>query len=440
MNEQTKLHLIALYSIDGIGDKSIATLIEHYNSIENIFADDEAGIINTIKNALSRQKKKDFNFSKTKLLEKAKRIVDDSQKRGIEILTIFDKDYPFNLKQINNPPYILYIKGNKKVLRRNCISVVGTRKPQKSSMDYAFELGSVLSAFNITVVSGFASGVDTAAHLGALSANGNTIAVFGCGLDNIYPSENARIYDKMIEHSLIISEFPVGTRPDRQHFPRRNRIISALSYATVMVEAASRSGALITTNYALEQGRDVIVAPYDESKSYFFGNHKLYKDGAMVAKSGMDIIKEFDHIFSMDNNYVKMKHKYFEGGNIVYEGLKQKNSNNNKNNPKKREILAKENLTNFNNNNNVDNTITSDENIVNINSDDKIEEKQYDFSTFSSEEKAIFDVINESENIHIDDIARKVNISIDNISMTLMQLEIKGIIKQNPGKYYVLDK
>ena len=419
MNENTKIYLIALYCINGVGDKSIASLIERYSSIENIFLDDESGIVNILKTAVARNR--NYTFTKNEILDKANKIVEDSKKRNIEIISIFDKDYPFNLKQIDNPPYILYVKGNKNVLRRNSISIVGTRQPQKVSIDYAFELGSVLSALNITVVSGFAKGVDTASHLGALSANGNTIAVFGNGLDYIYPSENARIYDKMIEHSLIISEFPVGTMPDRSHFPRRNRIISGLSYATVMVEAAARSGALITTNFALEHGRDVFIAPYDETKNYFFGNHKLYKDGAIIANSAIDIINEFDDMFSVDSEYIKMKTRYFENGQI--------NSNNKKTNV-----------------DNVNNSFIDNENIISIKTkkeehkeEHKEIKKEYDISLLTENEKSIFNTILKNNNIHIDDIARKLNIPVNNISMTLMQLEIKGVIRQNPGKCYILE-
>ncbi len=452
MNNNTKLYLIALYLISGVGDKTIALLIEHYNSIDNIFLDDEDDIVNTLKTLISRNRNKTYNFTKRDLLDKAHRIVDDCQKRGIDIVSIFDDDYPFNLRQIDNPPYILYMKGNKKMLRRNAISIVGTRNPQKSSMDYTFELSSALSGLNITVVSGFARGVDTAAHLGALSAGGNTIAVFGCGLDTIYPSENARMYNQMVEHSLILSEFTVGTKPDRSNFPRRNRIISGLTYATVMVEAAERSGALITTNFALDHGRDVFVAPYDETKSYFRGNHKLYKDGARVAGSYLDIIGDFDNILSADSEYVKMKNRYFNGGIInsniptvesVNIDITTEPTNENvagygdENNGKYFGVDRRNRSDRRNSRTLVADEISEKQNKVSV--EDKKAKKEIDYSNFNDNEKSVLNVISKNYDVHIDNIAQQVNIPMNELAMILMQLEIKGVIRQNPGKSYILE-
>lgn len=489
MNDNTKLYLIALYLINGVGDKTIATLIEHYNSIDSIFLDDENDIINALKTLVSRNRNKTYNFTKRELLDKANRIVDDSHKRGIDIVSIFDDEYPFNLRQIDNPPYILYMKGNKKVLRRNSIAVVGTRAPQKSSTDYTFELASALSGLNITVVSGFAKGVDTAAHLGALSAGGNTIAVFGCGLERIYPAENARMYNKMIEHSLILSEFAVGSVPDRANFPRRNRIISGLTYATVMVEAAERSGALITTNYALEHGRDVFVAPYNETKSAFMGNHKLYKDGARIANSYVDIISDFDNILSADSEYVKMKNRYFNGGIINSNIATVESSIDNvytldyidesyadtseldytENNiedlqaDKTAEIEdvddrgsgyvgagstsgeAIERRSRGDRRSGGRRKTAADNNAETTKAVENIEpvkkEVEIDYSNFNDNEKLVLNVISKNHDVHIDTIAEHVgNIAMGELAMILMQLEIKGVIRQNPGKSYILEK
>ncbi len=437
MNENTKLYLIALYLISGVGNKTIAVLIDHYNSVENIFLDDESSIVNSLKTLISRHRNKNYNFTKTELLDKAARIIDDSYKRGIDIVSIFDEDYPFNLRQIDNPPYILYMKGNKKVLRRNSVAIVGTRQPQKSSMDYTFELASALSGLNITVVSGFAKGVDTAAHLGALSAGGNTIAVFGCGLERVFPAENARMYNKMIEHSLILSEFAVGTVPDRGNFPRRNRIISGLSYATVMVEAAERSGALITTNFALEHGRDVFIAPYDETKSHFMGNHKLYKDGARVANSYIDIISDLDNILSADNEYVKMKNRYFNGG-IINSNNPTVESSNNINNfcRRKSDIKSIDQPTIKK----INEKPVAFEAKVEVESKAEPPKQEIDYSSFNDNEKLVLDVISKNYDVHIDVIAEHVNnIPMGELAMILMQLEIKGIIRQNPGKSYILE-
>lgn len=422
MEEKNKRYLIALSCIEGVGDKSISSLIEHYSSIENIFSDDETSIAHTLKNVLTRNRGKNYNFKKSNILEKAEKIIEDSNKRKIEILSVFDSEYPFNLKQIENPPYVIYVKGSKKAVRRNSIAIVGTRHPQKESLAYAFEMGSVLSSLNITVVSGFAKGIDTSAHLGAITTFGNTIAVLGCGIDYIYPAENVKIFDKITETGLIISEFPIGTMPDRRNFPRRNRIISGLSYAVIMVEASSKSGALITTNYALEQGRDVFIAPYNEKKEAFYGNHKLFKEGAKIAENAFDIISEFDRILSVDEEYTKMRSKYFEGGRV-------KNNVSNKIQTEKR--AQKEAYS-----------IKKDQNSRDIrhNTDIYIDNDAKNDINFTSEENLIYNIVIKNKSIHIDDISQKSDVPIDKLLMTLMQLEIKGAIKQEPGKYYTAEK
>ncbi|WP_028329923.1 DNA-processing protein DprA [Brachyspira alvinipulli] len=411
-----KTYLIALNQIDKVGDRRISELINHYESVENIFEDKEENIKSLIEKKFKSQIGK---FEKNEILDKARNIIEKSNDYGIGILTLFDDEYPFNLKQIDNPPYILYYKGDLKKLRRNSIAIVGTRNPTKESCKYSFELASKLSSLNISVVSGMAKGVDREAHLGAISSLVNTAAVLGNGIDTVYPSENLKIYDKLIEKGVIVSEFEIGRKPDRTNFPRRNRIISGLSYAVVMVEAASKSGALITVDYALNQGRDVYIAPYDEKNSSYFGNHKLYKDGAKIAHNVMDILEDFDSIFSNDDDYVKMKLKYFEGGDI------RKNKNN------KNEIREHIEI-NINDNDDVkkkkkvkENKKTKNNEIIN---------------NLKEDESALYNIISESDKIHIDDIIEKSNIKVQIITSILMQLEISGLIKQLAGKYYTIEK
>ncbi|WP_300368465.1 DNA-processing protein DprA [Brachyspira sp.] len=418
-NYSIKTYLIALNQIDKVGDKRISQLINHYESIENIFEDNEENI----KELLEKKFKSQIgNFNKNEILDKAQTIVEKSNDYGIGILSLFDEEYPFNLKQIDNPPYILYYKGDLKKLRRNAIAIVGTREPTNESRKYSFELASKLSSMNITVVSGMAKGVDREAHFGAISSNINTTAVLGNGIDNVYPSENLQIYNKLSEKGIIVSEFEIGRKPDRMNFPRRNRIISGLSYAVVMVEAASKSGALITVDYALNQGRDVYIAPYDEKKSCYFGNHKLYKDGAKIAYNFMDILEDFDSIFSNDDDYTKMKLKYFEGGDI---GVK---------NSKALEIPKKDakNTQEIKNNNAVE--ITKKDRKINKNKKNDTE------LNLEEDEKSLYDIIKQSDKIHIDEIAEESNMKVQSAASILMQLEIKGIIKQLSGKYYTIEK
>ena len=406
-NENIKTYLIALNQIEKIGDRRIYELIKHYESVESIFEDKEKNLKELIE---KKFKFKVNDFSKNEILDKAENIIKKSKEYGIKILSLFDKEYPFNLKQIDNPPYILYYKGDLKKLRRNSVSIVGTRNPTNESKKYAFDIASKLSALNITVVSGMAKGIDKEAHLGAISSLVNTAAVLGNGIDIVYPSENVKVYNKLIESGIIVSEFEVGRKPDRMNFPRRNRIISGLSYATIMVEASSKSGALITVDYALNQGREVYIAPYDEKLKEYFGNHKLYKEGAKIIYDITDILEDFDSIFSNDDDYLKMKLKYFEGGNISNE----KNIKENKIIKTQKNKDIKENKT-----------------IKKINENKKIEKPNLE-----GDEAKLYDIIRKNDKVHIDDIIEKTEMKTQVVTSVLMQLEINGFIKQTAGKYY----
>lgn len=408
-NENIKTYLIALNQIEKIGDRRIYELIKHYESVESIFEDKEKNLKELIE---KKFKFKVNDFNKNEILDKAENIIKKSKEYGIEILSLFDKEYPFNLKQIDNPPYILYYKGDLKKLRRNSISIVGTRNPTNESKKYAFDIASKLSALNITVVSGMAKGIDKEAHLGAISSLVNTAAVLGNGIDIVYPSENVKVYNKLIESGIIISEFEVGRKPDRINFPRRNRIISGLSYATIMVEASSKSGALITVDYALNQGREVYIAPYDEKLKEYFGNHKLYKEGAKIIYDITDILEDFDSIFSNDDDYLKMKLKYFEGGNIPNKENKIKNEIINI--QKNKDKIKRENKT-----------------IKKIAENKKVEKPNLE-----GDEAKLYDIISKNDKVHIDDIIEKTEMKTQVVTSLLMQLEINGFIKQTAGKYY----
>ena len=285
---------------------------------------------------------------------------------------------------------------------------MGTRNPTNESKKYAFDIASKLSALNITVVSGMAKGIDKEAHLGAISSLVNTAAVLGNGIDIVYPSENVKVYNKLIESGIVVSEFEVGRKPDRMNFPRRNRIISGLSYATIMVEASSKSGALITVDYALNQGREVYIAPYDEKLKEYFGNHKLYKEGAKIIYDITDILEDFDSIFSNDDDYLKMKLKYFEGGNIP-----------NKTDNRENKII------------NIQKNKKENKTIKKITENKKIEKPNLE-----GDEAKLYDIISKSYKVHIDDIIEETEMKTQVVTSVLMQLEINGFIKQTAGKYY----
>jgi DNA processing protein len=211
---------------------------------------------------------------------------------GIARISFGDVCYPPALAAIHDPPATLWIRGQASVLCTPSVAIVGSRAASPYALEVARRLGADLARRDVTVVSGMARGVDSAAHLGALDGGGSTIAVFGCGADVIYPSEHAALSERICECGTIVSEFPPGTLPLPYHFPRRNRIISGLSLAVVVVEAAEGSGSLITADFALEQGRAVLAVPGNILGGRNYGAHALLRDGAKLVECADDILEE----------------------------------------------------------------------------------------------------------------------------------------------------
>jgi len=215
-----------------------------------------------------------------------------AEKAGITLLCWDDPLFPPLLREINDPPPILYVRGTPQLLSSPGIAMVGARAASSYGLQIAERLAGELARHDLVITSGFAMGIDTAAHRGALAAGGKTIAVMGCGLDIIYPGQNKKLHAQIAGHGAIISEYPLGTLPEGFRFPARNRIISGLSLGVVVVEAAHRSGTLITAHQALEQGRDVFAIPgrIDSPKSE--GCHRLIQEGAKLVHTGADILEE----------------------------------------------------------------------------------------------------------------------------------------------------
>ncbi len=216
--------------------------------------------------------------------------------KDIKVIDSFDSDYPQMLRQISHPPLVLYVRGDKEALNKSLFAIVGTRVPTTYGISMAEEFSSKLAELGFVIVSGLARGIDTAAHKGAIK-NGQTIAVLGSGLLNIYPRENTSLADKISEQGTVISEFPLGTGPRREHFPRRNRIVSGLSCGVLIVEAAARSGALITAHLALEQNREVFALAGRVDSAVSKGAHILIKEGAKLVDSIEDILEEISPAF-----------------------------------------------------------------------------------------------------------------------------------------------
>jgi DNA processing protein len=212
----------------------------------------------------------------------------------VKMITILDKNYPKNLKDLEDAPPILYCKGEILPEDANAAAIVGTRMATEYGKNVARTLGKKLSELGITVVSGMAMGIDTQAHIGALEAGGRTLAVMGTGIELIYPYSNVNLAKKIVENGCLLTELPPLSPPLPYHFPARNRIISGLSKAVVAVEAAERSGVFFTVRWALEYGRDVYALPGDINRKVSEGTNKLIKDGAIPLTSYKDILENTD--------------------------------------------------------------------------------------------------------------------------------------------------
>lgn len=201
-------------------------------------------------------------------------------------------EFPHLLREIANPPTCLWTRGDLALFGSTAVAIVGARDATRDGMEIAYQIAADLTRAGIVIVSGLARGVDAAAHTGALDANGKTIAVLGTGIDRVYPADNKALHERIAANGLLITEFAPGAPPDLFHFPRRNRIISGLSKAVVVVEAREKSGSLITARLAGDQGRDVMVVPGPTRSGQNRGGHALLRDGAKLVESAVDILQE----------------------------------------------------------------------------------------------------------------------------------------------------
>lgn len=208
------------------------------------------------------------------------------------IVTVDCADYPKMLKQTSNPPPLLYVRGDFSVLNDPQIAIVGSRNPTQGGLAAAYDFSNYLGKTGLCITSGLALGIDGKAHQGALDAGAPTIAVIATGIDRVYPARHRDLAHKIVQNGAIVSEFPIGTQPKAENFPRRNRIISGLSYGTLVVEAALRSGSLITARLAMEQNREVFAIPGSIHNSLARGCHQLIRQGAKLVETAQDILEE----------------------------------------------------------------------------------------------------------------------------------------------------
>jgi len=286
-------YLYFLSSIKKLGAWRIRNILDHYDTPERFFAVEERQyrnvegidlqITSSIADAIYRRKEIEDEFEK---------LIETLEKKEIKICSIFDDEYPENLKTISSSPVILYFKGRLSRDDRYSLGIVGTRVPTEYGKHTCEKLTNEVCALKIPVISGFARGIDTIAHKTSLRCGNLTYAVFGCGVDI---AENRKLYNEIIENGAVISEFPPGTKPDKMNFPRRNRIISGISLGTVVIESSIGGGAVLTAEMALEQNKEVFAVPGYIHSRQSEGTNELIKKGQAKLITGVDdIVSELE--------------------------------------------------------------------------------------------------------------------------------------------------
>jgi DNA processing protein len=279
---------IALSMLHDIGPVGSKKLLSVFGTPEKIFNAELDGLLSVGGIGINRARNIK-EFSSWKDIEKQINVIG---KKGIKAVGLDNPLYPEMLREIEDAPIILYTKGDIIPQDRYAIAIVGSRKATHYGTSVAENISEELSSMGFTIVSGMARGIDALSHKGALRAGGRTIAVLGSGLDVPYPPENKGLMEKIANSGCVISEFPPGTLPDRENFPRRNRLISGLSLGVLVIEATSDSGSLITAGYALEQSREVFAVPGNITSSHSKGTNELIKRGAILTRSAEDIVGE----------------------------------------------------------------------------------------------------------------------------------------------------
>lgn len=363
MNERE--YLIGLNLVLSQQKSSMHRLLEALGSARAVFRQ-SADHLSSVKGVGAQSAQNILQLKTEKEVEKEIR---EAERAGVEIITLFDDPYPINLKSIFDPPPVLYIKG--KILREDLISVavVGTRTPTSYGENAARKIVGELVERGFTIISGLARGIDRLAHVTALTQKGRTLAVLGNGIRIYYPPENRKLQDKIPESGAVISQFPLSTRSEKFNFPIRNQTICGLSLGTLVVEAAEKSGALITAANSVENGREVFAVPgkIDSPKSK--GTNHLIKQGAKLVESADDIVSELSE--------------------EVRQALKPKRGD-------QRELVLH----------------------------------------LPKDEEQVLKVI-ENEEIHIDTISSLVRLPAHLVSGILVRLEIKGLIRQLVGKFFI---
>ena len=289
MSHPLVIDWMPLSFVPGLGSKGIGQLVAHFGNPQKVFEAGKQALreCGVRKNVLSSL------HSPSSFLEQAHTLHKRLHASGADAVCLDDPLYPRSLKEIADPPPVLYVQGRMELLNSYCLAMVGSRAATAYGKRSSFVLAQGLASSGATVVSGVAAGIDSEAHRGALSVKGATIGVLGCGLDVVYPAQNRSLYEDIRREGLLVTEYPLGTKPDGYRFPARNRIIAGLSKGVVVVEAARKSGSLITAEMALDEGREVFAVPGQIDSFKSSGAHWLLQQGAKLVQSADDILVEF---------------------------------------------------------------------------------------------------------------------------------------------------
>ncbi len=366
----TREALVALNLIEGVGPVRVRQLLERFGNAPAILGASRnellrvTGIGEDTAEAIA-------TWEKTVHLDaELKRITDF----GCRIVTQEDPEYPELLRQIYDPPLVLYVKGNLLPKDKNAVAMVGSRMTTHYGIEVARKLAYQLAYLGVTVVSGGARGIDSAAHQGALSAKGRTITVLGTGINLVTPPENAKLFEQVASNGALITQFPFNRPGDKQSFPIRNRIVAGMTLGTVVVEANLTSGALITANFATEYGRQVFAVPGRIDSPRSKGCHDLIKKGAKLCEDAEDILSEFEYLFPASNRPPTAS----ETGVLPAIEL-------------------------------------------------------------SPNEQKVYDSLSDEES-GIDDVIRKSSLPSSAVSVALLSLEMKRLVRQLPGKMFIRNR
>ena len=286
---------ISLWRVSGVGAKYYQTLLSHFDDPDAVFnatssSLKQAGISQNLADTILDNKESDSAKPDLEWLNAA---------NNHYIITIDCPEYPNLLKQTDSPPPLLYVHGELSIINDPQLAIVGSRNPTQSGLTSAYDFAKYLAQTGLCITSGLALGIDGSAHQGALDGNGPTIAITATGIDRVYPAKHRDLAHKIVESGAIISEFPIGTQPRSGNFPRRNRIISGLAHGTLVVEAALKSGSLITARLASEQGREVFAIPGSIHNPLAKGCHQLIRQGAKLVETAQDILEEMSAVIDL---------------------------------------------------------------------------------------------------------------------------------------------